>query len=97
MVVLLDSASIQVPQLQEDGVWLTTFRQNADLLFEREKPWIRHGRKNLSTVVKELYLYLNQRSAKKGFNYVTGSKAVLAKQPATREPYHQPVEKSVTI
>jgi hypothetical protein len=63
MVVLLDSASIQVPQLQEDGVWLTTFRKNADSLFEREKPWIKHDRKNLSTVVKELYLYLNKRSA----------------------------------
>lgn len=65
MVILMDTAGIQIPHFNKTDAWMRDFQVNADRLFAKEKPWVKAGQKNLSVVVKELLLYLSKRNGTK--------------------------------
>lgn len=62
MVVLMDATGIRIPHFNKNDAWLVSFEINAERLFEKEKPWVRDGKKNLSKVVKSMLHYLIKRN-----------------------------------
>lgn len=63
MTITMDAVGFEVPHFKSDDKWLKDFKENSERLFLMEKPWIKAGQKNLSSVVKGLYLFLMKRCA----------------------------------
>lgn len=58
----MDATGIRIPHFSKNDAWLVSFEINAERLFEKEKPWVRDGKKNLSKVVKSMLHYLIKRN-----------------------------------